>query len=193
MLRIIRTLYPTNETQMNGRWLPNNHGLTHWPLGSFNLILDILGHFRYFKLIIVNGGLDISYKIALRWMPLGFTDDESTLVQVMAWCRQATSHYLSQCWPRSMSPNGVTRPQWFNDDYDTDIGWLQSTPRRGSYTKWSELLPPGSYRDGGGGNSKHGKTAPHGPLARYVKLRVALAPWMPGTFSPPPTSKETAS
>ena len=28
-------------------------------------------------------------------------------------CRQATSHYLSQCWPRSLSPNGVTRPQWF--------------------------------------------------------------------------------
>ena len=25
---------------------------------------------------------------------------------VMAWCRQATSHYLSQCWPRSMSPYG---------------------------------------------------------------------------------------
>ena len=22
------------------------------------------------------------------------------------------SHYLSQCWSRSMSPNGVTRPQW---------------------------------------------------------------------------------
>ena len=33
----------------------------------------------------------------------------------------------------------------------------------------------------------------HGPLARYVKLRVAHAPRMPGTFSPPPTSKETAS
>ena len=38
----------------------------------------------------------------------------STSVQVMAWCRQATSHYLSQCWPRSMSPYGVTRPQWVN-------------------------------------------------------------------------------
>ena len=47
-------------------------------------------------------------------MPLDLTDDNSTLVQVMAWCRQATSHYLSQCWPRSMSPNGVTRPQWVN-------------------------------------------------------------------------------
>ena len=33
----------------------------------------------------------------------------------------------------------------------------------------------------------------HGPLTRNVKLRVAHAPGMPGTFSPPPTSKETAS
>ena len=29
---------------------------------------------------------------------------ESTLVQVMAWCHQLTDHYLSQCWPISMSP-----------------------------------------------------------------------------------------
>ena len=34
-------------------------------------------------------------------MPLDLTD-KSTLVQVMAWCRQATSHCLSQCWPRSI-------------------------------------------------------------------------------------------
>ena len=62
----------------------------------------------------MNGGWGISYEIALRWMPLDLTDDKSTLVQVMAWCRQATSHYLSQCWPRSMLPNDVTRPQWVN-------------------------------------------------------------------------------
>ena len=42
------------------------------------------------------------------------TDHKSTLGQVMAWCRQATSHYLSQCWPRFMSPNGVSKPQWVN-------------------------------------------------------------------------------
>ena len=47
-------------------------------------------------------------------MLLDLTDDKSTLVQVMAWCRKATSHYLSQCWPRSLSPNGITRPQWVN-------------------------------------------------------------------------------
>ena len=30
----------------------------------------------------------------------------------MAWYHQATSHYLNQCWPRSMSPyGGVIRPQ----------------------------------------------------------------------------------
>ena len=51
-------------------------------------------------------------------MPLDLTDDKSTLVQVMAWCRQATSHYLSQCWPRSMSPNGVTRPQWVKHQWN---------------------------------------------------------------------------
>ena len=44
----------------------------------------------------------------------GRTDDKSTLVQVMAWCRQATSHYLSQCWPRYLSSYGMTRPQWVN-------------------------------------------------------------------------------
>ena len=75
---------------------------------KFNLRLVI------FKLTWVNGGWGISYEIALRWMPLDLTDDKSTSVQVMAWCRQATSHYLSQCWPRSMSPNGITRPQWVN-------------------------------------------------------------------------------
>ena len=33
----------------------------------------------------------------------------------------------------------------------------------------------------------------HGSLTRYTKLRFAHAPGMPGTISPPPTSKETAS
>ena len=34
--------------------------------------------------------------------------------------------------------------------------------------------------------------ASYTPLTRYEILRVAHAPEMPGTFSPPPTSKETA-
>ena len=58
----------------------------------------------------------ISGEIAQDWynVPLNFTDGKSTLVRIMAWCHQATSHYLSQCWLRSMSPYGITRPQWVN-------------------------------------------------------------------------------
>ena len=73
-------------------------------------------YFRYviFKSILVIDCSGISCEIALIWMSLDFTDDQSTLVQVMAWCHQATSHYLSQWWPRFLSPYGVTRPEWVN-------------------------------------------------------------------------------
>ena len=56
--------------------------------------------------------LSIFCEIAIRRMPQNLSDHKSTMVQVMAWCRQATSHYLSQCCPKSLSPYGVTRPQW---------------------------------------------------------------------------------
>ena len=68
-------------------------------------------------------GWGISCKIALIWMSLDFTNDQSTLVQVMAWCRQATSHYLSQCWPTSLSPYGVTRPQCVNSLWPCHALW----------------------------------------------------------------------
>ena len=79
--------------------------LTHWPL--------------IFKLILVIECWGISCEIALIWMSLYFTDDQWTLVHVMAWCRQAASHYLIQCWPRSLSPYGVTRPQWVEKTVST--------------------------------------------------------------------------
>ena len=53
-------------------------------------------------------GRGIFCEIALRWMQLHLSDDKSTLVQVMAWCRQATSQYLNQCWPRSLPPFSAT-------------------------------------------------------------------------------------
>ena len=74
-----------------------------------------------FKLILMIGGWGIFCKIALRWMSMDLTDDESTLIQVMAWCRQATSHYLSQCWPRSLLPY-VIKPQWVKYVHHT-IQW----------------------------------------------------------------------
>ena len=86
-------------------------------------------------------GWGISCEIALIWMALDFIDDQSTLVQVMAWCRQATSHYLSQCWPRSLSLYGVTRPQWVKNttlltviNFPMEVsGWLRIRTR---ITSW---------------------------------------------------------
>ena len=60
---------------------------------------------------------EASFELAPRWMSLDLTDDKSTLVQVMAWCLTAPSHYLSQCWPRSLLPYGVTRPHWVSYHY----------------------------------------------------------------------------
>ena len=85
-------------------------------------------NFRHviFKLMLVIDDWGIPCEIALIWMSLNFTDDQLTLVQVMAWCRQATSHYLSQCWPRSLSPYGVTRPQWVKFIF-SEGRWLNSS------------------------------------------------------------------
>ena len=83
---------------------------THWPLGDLNVILKNVN----FNLALLIAIFKSSHDNVLRWMPQDLTDGYSTLVQVMAWCRQATSHYLNQCWPRSPTPYGVTRPQWVN-------------------------------------------------------------------------------
>ena len=112
-------------------WSPNSHQmLTHWPLGNLNAILgtkfsntiestkttsmeDVSTRvLEKIKKNSVNNSWGISCELALRWRSLDLNDDKSTLVQVMAWCRQASIHYLSQWWPRSLSPYGVTRPRW---------------------------------------------------------------------------------
>ena len=66
------------------------------------------------------------------WMSIYLSGDKSTLVQVMAWCRQAASHYLSQCCPRSLSPYGITRPQWIEmvKTYNLHMPELTSTLKK---------------------------------------------------------------
>ena len=84
-------------------------------------------NFRWalFKPITVIDGWDTCCEIALRRMSLDLTDDKSTLVQVMAWCRQAASYYLSQCWPWSLLPYGVARPLWVNSYWPGNDTWHQ--------------------------------------------------------------------
>ena len=80
-------------------------------------------HFKtvIFNLVFFIGIFTSSNDNPPRWMPCALTNDKSTLVQVMAWCHQATSHYLSQCWPSSMSPYGVTRPQYVKNKFQWNL------------------------------------------------------------------------
>ena len=85
-----------------------------------------------FNLVLLIGIFSSSHDNALQWMPQDLTDDKSTLVQVMAWCRQATRNYLSQCWLSSLLPYGVARPQWVNSTTPSDALWCNKT--------WSTLV-----------------------------------------------------
>ena len=69
---------------------------------------------NHFKLILVTDSWGISCEIALRRLSPDLIEDKSPLGHVMAWCRQATSHCMSQCWSISMLPYGAIRPQCVN-------------------------------------------------------------------------------
>ena len=84
--------------------------LTHWPLGDFNKILEN----EFFKLILVTGGCDISSEISLRWTSLDLNDVNIGAGNGLVPSGNKPLPDLSQCWPSSLSPYGVTRPQWAN-------------------------------------------------------------------------------
>ena len=86
--------------------------------GKFDYSLKLVN----FKLISMINILSIFCEIAIKSMPRYLTDHGSALVQVMTWCCQATSHYLSQCWPRSMSPHCVSRPHWVKNQSWSNLG-----------------------------------------------------------------------
>ena len=86
------------------------------------------------KVVILKGisGIDIlsiSGEISLRSRPWDMPDDQSTFVQAMAWCCQATSHYLCQSWPRSLSPYGVIGPLWVNILQNAQYGYPIDCPQ----------------------------------------------------------------
>ena len=71
-------------------------------------------------------------------MPHNCTDDKS--VQVMAWCRQAASHYLNQCWPCSMLPYDVTRPQCIDIIVADDL--IMAAPNHYLSLSWTSFILP---------------------------------------------------
>ena len=97
------TVYSNLISQCQGDSIPFFHWLSR--RFDWNLRLAI------FKLILIINGWGIYCEIVLMWMSLDLTEDKSNWVQVMAWCCQATSHYLN--------PMLTTRPQWIYKTLDS--------------------------------------------------------------------------
>ena len=107
----------------------------------------------------------------LKWdaiLSLDRTDNKSTLVQVIAWCRQATSYYLNQCWPRPMTPCGDTRPQCWLSRRISPVIWhfvhdlIWANNHKTNHKRFLHHLPfmlgilmLFAHRGGGGGGGGH--------------------------------------
>ena len=115
------------------------------------------------KLSLANDVRATLCEIPHRWMSLNLTDNKSTLV--MAWCRQATSHYLCQCWPKYMSPYDFSGPRWVKK-------------------VWVNRSIPDHRRFKCEQSTKF--TIQPWASCQIRKIAGAHAPGMPGTFSPSP-------
>ena len=110
---------------LEGVWTPNSVVPGRSRNNFKNVILDVILLIVIFTSSYENtDGWSNSVEIALRLMPQDLTHDRSTLVQVMARCHLAPSHYLSQCWPRSLARYGITRPQCIN--HCLELGHVRS-------------------------------------------------------------------
>ena len=72
-------------------------------------------------------------------------DTMSTLVQVMAWCRQAPSHYLTECWPDpwhhmvSLGQNKLSGVIWHckcESTVDQVMAWCLTAPNHYLIQYW---------------------------------------------------------
>ena len=103
-----------------------------------------------FILLIQNSSLGVQWEIALWWMPQKLAKEKSTLLQVMACCLTAPSHYLNHCEPRSLWPYCITSPQYPRwEERSVPNGWgppdlsclpLVLWPQHGVYVAWY-LMP----------------------------------------------------
>ena len=77
------------------------------------------------------------FLVHFQWNCIGMRGShlESILVQIMAYCVQATSHYPRQCQRRSMPPNGLTRPQCCQMSW-----WLFNPPPHWTFSEiWQSV------------------------------------------------------
>ena len=103
-----------DQAGFSDNWICNSSVFKYSSIVSDNVLAQtgqqaIICNLELFKLISRIHTLSIADEIP-RWMPHWWQVNIGSGT-VMAWCHQAASHYLNQCWPRSLSSCGITRPQ----------------------------------------------------------------------------------
>ena len=94
----------------------------------------------------------------------------------MAWCRQTTCHYLSHCWPRSLSPCDITRPQWVNvmphisHWFDASVSPVTMLPT--CWTSWTRSRANTTAR-----TTPPVTTATPCPIPTTSRCHILPAPW----------------
>ena len=79
-----------------------------------------------FKRNFLNENIRNSFKIALKFVPKGSTNNVPVLVQVMSWCRPGDKPLSEPMMARLPTHICVARPQWVNINAEQDM----------SCTKW---------------------------------------------------------
>ena len=108
-------------------------------------------------------------------MPENPIDEKSTLVQVMDWCRQATSHYLNHCWQRSAEPYGIT----MNQDIGTrSVGILLCMRPANERRRYIVTSPPIGWAHTRNDTWKCSKYLKHHAASEKVLPFWACSPWV---------------
>ena len=112
----------------------------------YNYFLTYLGLIKmanrhHFKCILWKEMFCIFYIISLRLIPVGLVDNLRA--------HQETRDYLIQCWPISVPPYDITRPQWvksWNKIFKTKLFILidhqQTFPVRSLHIPWLSIFHP---------------------------------------------------
>ena len=76
-----------------------------------------------FKWIFLNENVWISIKIALKFVPRGLISNIPVFVQIMAWRRPGDKPLSEPMMVSLLTHICVTRPQWVNTTFDTDLSF----------------------------------------------------------------------
>ena len=149
----------SQHTNHTGGWLVTSYWhtcdprpITTWHPFYWTVMLSILNSLWagrsecdsqnvIFNLVLLIGIFRSTHDNAISWLPQDLTDDKLTLVQVMAWCCQATRHYLNQCWLSSLWPYDITRPQWVKGNGGVAIIEIYNFSQKSVGTNVKEIYP----------------------------------------------------